>query len=75
MSGPRRRNPRAGVTLLELLLSLALMAAMAMAIAAVLGLTGRAALRIGAEGATTDLLLARHTLRGWIEAARDDTGR
>jgi len=69
MFGPARRNPRAGVTLLELLLSLTLMVAMALAMAAVLGLTGRAALRIGAAGSTTDLLLARYTLRSWIEAA------
>lgn len=64
-----RRNPRAGVTLLELLLSLVLMAAMAVILASVLGLTGRAALRVGAAAAATDLLVARHTVRGWIEAA------
>ncbi|MBP1806167.1 hypothetical protein J2Z33_002021 [Rubellimicrobium aerolatum] len=51
------------------MLSLALMAVMALALATLLGLTGRASLRVGEAGAAADLLLARHTLRGWIEAA------
>ncbi|TNC71351.1 hypothetical protein [Rubellimicrobium roseum] len=70
MTGGRGpRNPRAGVTLLELLLSLALMAAIGLGLASVLGLTGRASLRVTAAEATTDLLLTRHSLRDWIEAA------
>lgn len=67
--GQGRRDPSAGVILLEMLLSLALMAAMALALAAVLGFIGRAGLRIGGADAATDLLLARHELRRWIEAA------
>lgn len=68
-TGQDHRDARAGMTLLELLLALSLMAAMAMTLAAVLGLTGKAALRIGEAGVSTDQLVARHAIREWIEAA------
>ena len=48
-----RRNPRAGVTLLELLIALWVMAAAALILASTLGLVGRA--------------LARVVLRRWLE--------
>lgn len=64
--GPRR-NPRAGMTLLELLVSLAMMAALALILASTLDLTARGAGRLGAEARGLDPLLHRATLRRWIE--------
>lgn len=62
-----RRNPRAGVTLLELLIALWVMAAAALILASSLGLMGRALARVGAEATDVDRLTARVTLRRWLE--------
>ena len=62
-----RRNPRAGVTLLELLIALWVMAAAAVILSSSLGLTGRALARVGAEAADVDALAARAVLRRWLE--------
>lgn len=68
-AAPRRprRNPRAGVTLLELLVSLAMMAALALILASTLDVTARGAGRLGAEAQGLAPLLDRATLRRWIE--------
>lgn len=62
-----RRNPRAGVTLLEMLIALWVMAAAAVILSSSLGLTGRALARVGAEAADVDALAARAVLRRWLE--------
>ena len=63
-----RRNPRAGLSLLELLIGLWVMAAAALILASALGMTGRALSRIGAGAADISLLTDRNRLRHWIEA-------
>ena len=63
----RRRNPRAGVTLLELLVALWVMAAAAMILASSMGLIGRALGRVGFEAADVDRITARGVLRRWLE--------
>jgi hypothetical protein len=63
-----RRNPRAGLSLLELLIGLWVMAAAALILAAALGMTGRALSRIGEGAADISLLTDRNRLRHWIEA-------
>lgn len=62
-----RRNPRAGVTLLELLVALWVMAAAAMILASSLGLMGRALARVSGEATDVDRISARITLRRWLE--------
>ena len=62
-----RRNRRAGVTLLELLIALWVMAAAAMILASTLGLAGRALARVGAEAADVEAITARVVLRRWLE--------
>lgn len=62
-----RRNPRAGVTLLELLVALWVMAAAAMILASSLGLMGRALARVSGEATDVDHISARMTLRRWLE--------
>lgn len=62
------RNPRAGVTLLELLISLWVMVAAALILSSTLGLTGRMLNRVIVEAGDTDFLINRLTLRRWIEA-------
>ena len=62
-----RRNPRAGVTLLELLIALWVMAAAAMILASSMGLIGRAMGRVGFEVADVDRITARVVLRRWLE--------
>lgn len=62
------RNPQAGVTLLELLISLWVMAAAALILSSSLGLLGRMLDRVGTEWNETDFLIDRLTLRRWIEA-------
>ena len=62
-----RRNRRAGVTLLEMLIALWVMAAAAVILSSSLGLTGRALQRVGAEAADVDALAARAVLRRWLE--------
>lgn len=61
------RNRRAGVTLLELLIALWVMAAAAVILASTLGLAGRALARVGAEAADVEDITARVVLRRWIE--------
>lgn len=63
----RRRNSRAGVTLLELLIALWVMAAAALILASTLGLAGRALARVGAEAADVEAITARVVLRRWLE--------
>jgi len=63
-----RRNPQAGLSLLELLIGLWVMAAAALILAAALGTTGRALSRIGESAADISLLTDRNRLRHWIEA-------
>lgn len=63
----RRRNPQAGVTLLELLIALWVMAAAALILASTLGLAGRALVRVGAEAADVEAITARVVLRRWLE--------
>jgi Tfp pilus assembly protein PilV len=63
-----RRNPRAGVTLLELLIALWVMAAAAVILASTLGLAGRALARVGTEAREIEAVTARLTLRRWLEA-------
>lgn len=65
MTVPRRRT--AGVTLLELLISLAMMAALALILAASFGAVGRALQRLDPAQQGLALLLDRGTLRNWIE--------
>ena len=62
-----KRNPRAGVTLLELLIALWVMAAAAVILASTLGLAGRALARVGAEAADVQAITARVVLRRWLE--------
>ena len=62
-----RRNRRAGVTLLELLIALWVMAAAALILASTLGLVGRALARVGAEAADVEAITARVVLRRWLE--------
>lgn len=62
-----RRNGRAGVTLLEMLIALWVMAAAAVILSSSLGLTGRALQRVGSEAADVDALAARVVLRRWLE--------
>ncbi len=62
-----RRNARAGVTLLEMLIALWVMAAAAVILSSSLGLTGRALQRVGSEAADVDALAARAVLRRWLE--------
>lgn len=62
-----RRNRRAGVTLLELLIALWVMAAAALILASTLGLAGRALARVGAEAADVEAITARVVLRRWLE--------
>lgn len=64
----QRRNPRAGLTLLELMIALWVMAAAALILASSLGLTGRAMARVGLEAADIGPLTDRNRLRQWIEA-------
>jgi len=64
----RRRSPRAGVTLLELLIALWVMAAVALILSSSLGLVGRGLARVGFEAADVDRITARVTLRRWLEA-------
>lgn len=62
-----RRNGRAGVTLLELLIALWVMAAAALILSSSLGLMGRALARVGGEATDVDRISARVTLRRWLE--------
>lgn len=62
-----RRKGRAGVTLLEMLIALWVMAAAAVILSSSLGLTGRALQRVGSESADVDALAARAVLRRWLE--------
>lgn len=62
-----RRDPRAGVTLLEMLVSLALMAALAVILATSFGAIGRALNRLDPAQAAMTPLLDRMILRRWIE--------
>ena len=62
-----RRNPKAGVTLLELLIALWVMAAAALILASSLGLMGRALARVGGEATDLDRITSRVTLRRWLE--------
>lgn len=64
----QRRNPRAGLTLLELLIALWVMAAAALILASSLGLTGRALVRVGSDAADIGPLTDRNRLRHWIES-------
>ena len=63
-----QRNAQAGVTLLELMISLWVMAAAALILSSSLGLIGRMLNRVVTEGEDTDYLIDRLTLRRWIEA-------
>jgi hypothetical protein len=62
-----KRNRRAGVTLLELLIALWVMAAAAVILASTLGLAGRALVRVGADAADVEAITARVMLRRWLE--------
>lgn len=62
-----KRNPKTGVTLLELLIALWVMAAAAMILASTLGLAGRALARVGAASQEIEAITARLTLRRWME--------
>lgn len=66
MRPPRR--PTAGLTLLELLLSLAMMAALALILASSFDVIGRALQRLDPARSAAGPLLERTTLRRWIEA-------
>jgi prepilin-type N-terminal cleavage/methylation domain-containing protein len=68
----RRRDPRAGLTLLELLLALSVMAGLAVAAATTLGITARAIDWSARGGPEVERLQARATLRRWIEAMPPD---
>lgn len=70
----RVRNPKAGVTLLEMLIALAVMALLAAIGASVLSFSGRSLARIGDSAAGADIALARHDLRYWIEHALMQSG-
>jgi prepilin-type N-terminal cleavage/methylation domain-containing protein len=62
------RKPKAGVTLLELLIALWVMAAAAMILSSTLGLVGRALARVGAVSHEVEAVTARLMLRRWLEA-------
>lgn len=64
----QRRNPRAGLTLLELMIALWVMAAAALILSSSLGLTGRALARVGSDAADIGPLTDRNRLRQWIES-------
>lgn len=63
----RPRHPRRGTSLLELLLALAMMSAIALIMSAALGLTSRAGVRFAGSEIGTGLLLHRDRLRRLIE--------
>jgi prepilin-type N-terminal cleavage/methylation domain-containing protein len=63
-----KRKPKAGVTLLELLIALWVMAAAAMILSSTLGMAGRALARVGAVSHDVDAITARLMLRRWLEA-------
>jgi prepilin-type N-terminal cleavage/methylation domain-containing protein len=63
-----KRKPKAGVTLLELLIALWVMAAAAMILSSTLGLVGRALARVGAVSHEVEAMTARLMLRRWLEA-------
>lgn len=65
----RIRNPRAGLTLLETLIALAIMAMMAVMVSGGLATGARVMARSGAEGALLQQAMARREVRGWIELA------
>lgn len=62
------RKPKAGVTLLELLIALWVMAAAAMILSSTLGMAGRALARVGAVSHEVEAITARLMLRRWLEA-------
>lgn len=63
----RRRNPRAGLTLLEVMIALWITAAAALVMASVTGFMARALDRVEAEG-DVERISARIALRRWLEA-------
>jgi hypothetical protein len=63
-----KRKPKAGVTLLELLIAVWVMAAAAMILSSTLGLVGRALARVGAVSHEVEAMTARLMLRRWLEA-------
>ena len=63
-----KRNPKAGVTLLELLIALWVMAAAAMILSTTLGMAGRALARVGVVSIDVEAITARLMLRRWLEA-------
>ena len=65
----KMRNPKAGLTLLETMVALAIMAMMAVMVSGGLATGARVMARSGAEGALLQQAVARHELRGWIEQA------
>lgn len=67
MKTDRPRHPRRGTSLLELLLALAMMSAIALIMSAALGLTSRAGVRFAGSEIGTGLLLDRDRLRRLIE--------
>lgn len=70
----RRRDPQAGVTLLELLIALWVMAAAAMILASSMGMIGRGLARVGFDAADVEQITARVTLRRWLEDMPDRAG-
>ena len=70
----RRRDPRAGVTLLELLIALWVMAAAAMILASSMGMIGRGLARVGFDAADVEQITARATLRRWLEDMPEGAG-
>jgi prepilin-type N-terminal cleavage/methylation domain-containing protein len=62
------RRPKAGVTLLELLIALWVMAAAALILSSTLGMAGRALVRVGAVSQDVEAITARLMLRRWLEA-------
>lgn len=64
-----KRNPRAGVTLLETMIALAVMAMIAVILSSGLGASARMLISSGRITQSVDQALARRDLRDWLEHA------
>lgn len=64
----RRRNPRSGVALLEMMIALMVMTMTALLIASALGFQGRSMTVVAQRSARVEEALSRDLLRRWVEA-------
>ncbi len=75
VTGARRaaRHPTAGVSLLEVLVALAVMAFLAVIASSLLTFSGRTLERVSAKSEIAEVALGRNELRSWLERAVMDT--